>query len=208
MALTMTAAQRTHTDKALSGLEDALITVINHTDSSPERDELTAELNEIRSQRQSLGDTHPNQAYRWTTAAATRTKKLRRKHAQAFSSKTRKPRTASVRARHVTTDSPDTRGGLHSWLPYTEEHRQLIRDTTKLLLSRKNTLQRSARVTTGRLHSAIVDEIQRVDHDLHTLTTMSLHKASACHSHHQQNAEQWKEHGADMLMRREMLPTG
>ncbi|MGV0870404.1 hypothetical protein [Corynebacterium kalidii] len=199
MALTMTAAQRTHTDKALSGLENALITVIDHIESSPERDQLTAELNEVRSQRQSLGDTHPNQAYRWTTAATTRTKKLRRKHAQVLSSKTRKTRAASARAQHAPTVMSETHGGLHSWLPYTEEHRQLIRDTTELLLSRKNTLQRSARVTTGRLHSAIVDEIQRVDQDLHALTTMSHRKATACHSHHQQAAEQWKEQGAEAL---------
>ncbi|MGP9725355.1 hypothetical protein ACT3SZ_15200 [Corynebacterium sp. AOP40-9SA-29] len=214
MATVMTNAQRTHADKALAGLEQSLIAVLNHGVASSERDQLTAELSEIRSQRQALGEAHPNEAYRWTKAATARTKKLRRKHPQAHTSAQRSTSSPkNHRSPHCTNPTPHEAGdhsptGTHQRndtpplvLPHTDEHRELISETTQLLLQRKARLHRSARVTVGALRTAILTELQRVDADLRALPRMSHRKSTACRDHHQHAEDQWNDHGADVLIR-------
>lgn len=211
MATVMTNAQRTHADKALGGLEQSLTAVLHHGVGTSDRDQLTTELTEIRAQRQALDGAHPNDAYRWTKAATARTKKLRRKYPQAHT--TSQHSTESHRRPRCTTTTPHEAGdhspaGTHQRtttsrlvLPYTDEHRALIGETTQLLLQRKARLQRSSRVTVGALHTAILAELQRVEADLQALPRMSHRKCTACRDHYQRAEDQWNDHGADVLIR-------
>jgi hypothetical protein len=216
MSTVMTKAQRTHADKALASLEQSLTAVLAYGVASSDRDQLTAELTDIRAQRQALGDAHPNEAYRWTKAATARSKKLRRKHAAAFTNPQRataKSPSSTPRSAHCTTAPAPRDADQHSptpapgadataqlALPYTAEHRRLIAETRRLLLHRRARLHRSARVTTGRLRTAILTELRRVDDDLYALPKMSHRKTTACHDHHQHAEEQWNAHGAEVLV--------
>ncbi|MGO1664864.1 MAG: hypothetical protein ACTHZD_15995 [Micrococcaceae bacterium] len=219
MATTMTTAQRTHADKTLADLEQTLTSVLTSDVAPADRDHLTAELADIRSQRQALSNAHPNDAYRWTKAAAARTKKLHRKHRQALTADQnttsspkvqRSSRCTSPTAPRDTGDHSPTPAFEHHdtpqlELPHTAEHRDLLVKTTRLLLQRRTRLRRSARVTTGRLHTAILTELRRVDDDLRTLPRISHRKTTACHDHHQHAEEQWNTHGAEVLTRRPCL---
>lgn len=202
MATVMTNAQRTHADKALAGLEQSLTAVLSHGVGLSERDQLTAELTEIRSQRQALGEAHPNEAYRWTKAATARTKKFRRKYPLAHTSAQRATGSPkSHRSPHCTTPTPHEAGphspaGRHGHkgdVPlvqlYTAEHRQLIRDTATLLLARRAQLHRSAGVTTGTLRTAIKAELEHVVDDLRMVKVMSYRKVAACMDYHQRADE-------------------
>lgn len=216
MATVMTNAQRTHADKALAGLEQSLTAVLTYGVASSERDQLNTELTEIRSQRQALdeGEAHPNEAYRWTKTATARTKKLRRKHPQAHTTAQRSTSgPKNHRSQHCTTPSPHEAGDHsptgthlstdtpHPGLPYTDDHRELIDETTQLLLHRKARLHRSARVTVGALRSAILTELQRVEADLRDLPRMSHRKTVTCRDYHQRAEDQWNDQGADVLIR-------
>lgn len=214
MATEMTKPMRTHTDKILGTLEDILHTVI-----TAEHDQLTAELNDIRAQRAQIPTATASEAGRWTKAAAARTKKLRKKHATTLASAeageaadtkhrekqhatSRRPRATTATTAACTATITDDNAGKALQLPHTNEHLELLRRTTSLLRTRHQTLQRSARVTTGALRAAILQEIHRVTHDQVTLPRMSLTTATACHDYHQDADDQWKKHGAETLIRR------
>lgn len=209
MATTMTATQRTHADKTLATLEHTLLSILSAGVASADRDELTAELTTTRERRHSLTDALPGQAHQWTKTATARTKKLQRRHAKALT--TAQGRARSTTAHRATPPAPHD-DGHHSpaaapgprdtpplVLPYTDEHRQLLDETTHLLLQRRARLQRSARVTTGHLRTAILTELRRVEDDLHILPRMSHRKTTACRDHHQHTEDQWNQHGAESI---------
>lgn len=210
MATVMTNAQRTHADKALAGLEQSLTAVLNYGVGTSERDQFTTELTEIRSQRQALDDAHPNEAYRWTKAATARTNKVRKKYAKvlAAAAETREQKRATSRRAQATTaactatitDTTAATVGDALHLPHTDEHRELLRRTTALLHSRSQTLQRSARVTTGPLRSAIKAELEHVVDDLRMVKMMNYRKVTACMDYHQRADGLWKQHGAEALV--------
>ncbi len=214
MATTMTAAQRTHADKKLATLEHTLLSILETGVASADRDQLTAELTTTREHRHALTDALPGQAHQWTKTATARTKKLQRRHPRAFTTSRRPARsTAAHRNSHRATPPAPQDAGDHSptqeprprdtpslVLPYTDDHRELITETTHLLLQRRARLHRSARVTTGALHTAILAELHRVEDDLHTLPRMSYRKTTACHDHHQHAEELWNAHGAEVLV--------
>lgn len=217
MATTMTATQRTHADKTLATLENTLLSILETGVASADRDQLTAELTTTREHRHALIDALPGQAHQWTKAATARAKKLQRRHAKALTTAQRRARgsrsTTTHRNTHRATSTAPHDAGHHSpapapgadatpplVLPYTDEHRQLVDETRRLLLRRKARLNRSARVTTGVLHTAILTELRRVDEDLHALPRMSHRKTTACHNHHQHAEEQWNQHGAEILV--------
>ncbi|AHW65703.1 Hypothetical protein CGLY_16650 (plasmid) [Corynebacterium glyciniphilum AJ 3170] len=214
MATEMTKPMRAHTDKILGTFEDILHTVITVGVATAERDQLTAELDEIRAQRSQIPTATAAGAGRWTKAAAARTKKLRKKHAKTLAAAearkqqratSRRARTTTATTAACTATTTDDNADQALDLPYTDEHLELLRHTTALLRDRSQSLQRSARVTTGALHAAIRQEIHRVNLDYSTLPRMSLTATAACHDYHQAADEQWKEHGAEVLIRRPCL---
>lgn len=219
MATEMTKPMRTHTDKILGTLEDILHTVITAGVATAERDQLTAELAELRGQRAQIPTTTAAEAGRWTKAAAARTKKLRKKHATTLAAAesgeaadtehrdkqhatSRRPRATTATTAACTATITDDNAGQALQLPHTDEHLELLRRTTSLLRTRHQNLQRSARVTTGALRAAILQEVHRVNHDYSALSRMSLTTVTACHEYHQDADDQWKEHGAEILIRR------
>lgn len=211
MATEMTKPMRTHTDKILGTLEDILHTLLASGVATVERDQLTAELDEIRAQRSQIPTATAAGAGRWTKAAATRTKKLRKKHAKALAAaaETREQKRATSRRSRGTTaactatitDANAATDGDALRLPHTDEHREIIGETTHLLFQRKARLHRSARVTVGALRTAILAELQRVEADLRDLPRMSYRKSTACRDHHQRAEDQWNDQGADVLIR-------
>lgn len=213
MATTMTTAQRTHADKTLATLEHTLLSILDAGVAAADRDQLTAELTTTREHRQALTTALPGQAHQWTKTATARARKLQRRHAKALTTAQRRARSSRNTTTHRATSQAPHDAGDHSpapapgadvtpplVLPYTDDHRQLLDETHRLLLRRKARLHRSARVTTGALHTAILTELRRVDEDLHALPRMSHRKTSACHNHHQHAEEQWNAHGAEILV--------